>query len=215
MDIDHIFIFSDNCGDEADELGEFGLTEGSSRIHPGQGTQNRKFYFENFFLEILWVIDETEIHQTPTLETHLGQRANFNQNGASRFGLCLPNTEETDALFRKAQIYSPSYFPPEMAIDILPNTHNPKLPWTFRLPYRGGKHETTEPTKHPNNIQALTKVEFGISAWDLTADYLSHFAEEEKILFKQSAALTLHLEFDFGKQRKVYQNERLSLSITY
>lgn len=83
MEIDHIFIFSKNEGKEADNLVEFGLEEGSHRIHKGQGTANRKFYFENFFLEILWVIDEEEVNQTPTLETQLGHRANFNQNSSS------------------------------------------------------------------------------------------------------------------------------------
>ncbi|MFK7787387.1 MAG: hypothetical protein AB8B56_19845 [Crocinitomicaceae bacterium] len=38
MEVDHIFIFLDNQGKEADELLEFGFTEGSSRRHPGQGT---------------------------------------------------------------------------------------------------------------------------------------------------------------------------------
>jgi len=71
MEIDHIFIFSKNDGKEADKLVEFGLTEGSNRIHPGQGTTNRKFYFENFFLEVLWVIDETEIRSDLTSKTKL------------------------------------------------------------------------------------------------------------------------------------------------
>src|SRR4051794_34154336 len=58
MDIDHIFIFTDNKGRIADELVSFGLTEGSSRVHQGQGTTNRTFSFENFFLEIVWVHNE-------------------------------------------------------------------------------------------------------------------------------------------------------------
>ena len=64
MEIDHIFIFSNNSGKEAKNLIEFGLTEGSSRVHKEQGTKNRKFYFENFFLEILWVINEEEIQRS-------------------------------------------------------------------------------------------------------------------------------------------------------
>lgn len=33
MDIDHIFIFTNDKGKVADELVAFGLTEGGSRIH--------------------------------------------------------------------------------------------------------------------------------------------------------------------------------------
>ena len=61
MDIDHIFIFTDDNGKVADQLIEFGMTEGSNRIHAGQGTTNRKFYFDNFFLELLWVYDTNQI----------------------------------------------------------------------------------------------------------------------------------------------------------
>jgi hypothetical protein len=38
MNIDHIFVFTDGNGEIADKLVDFGLTEGSNRIHVGQGT---------------------------------------------------------------------------------------------------------------------------------------------------------------------------------
>lgn len=50
MEVDHLFVFSNRQGREADELVAFGLAEGSNRIHLGQGTCNRKLYFENRFL---------------------------------------------------------------------------------------------------------------------------------------------------------------------
>ena len=215
MQIDHIFIFSKNKGREASDLIEFGLVEGSNRIHKGQGTTNRKFYFKNFFLEILWVIDEEEINQTPTLETQLGYRANFIQNGSSRFGLCLVNTEETDKLFDNAECYQPSYFPPAMSIDILPNVDNPKLPWTFRLPYRGRKKEINEPKNHFNKIGELTKVEFEIDEFVPNSNYISSFENENNILFKPNLPMKLILEFDCSKQNKTYRNEELDLLIKY
>lgn len=197
------------------QLAEFGLVEGSRRTHKGQGTTNRKFYFDNFFLEILWVINEEEINQSPALETQLGQRANFEQNGFSRFGLCLVNTEETDQLFKKAEVYQPHYFPPGMAIDFLSNTDHPKLPWTFRLPYRGGKKGVNEPTRHLNRINKLTRVEFEIGGFTLEADYIACFAEEKGIMFTTNSPLNLILEFDSWKQNKVYRNEDLALTIRY
>ena len=42
---------------EAAWLVEFGLVEGSPNVHPGQGTANRRFFFDNAFLELLWVAD--------------------------------------------------------------------------------------------------------------------------------------------------------------
>jgi len=72
MTIDHIFIFTTDFGKIADELIEFGLTEGSGRVHIGQGTTNRKFYFDNFFLEIIWVHNEKEINSEPIKPIGLG-----------------------------------------------------------------------------------------------------------------------------------------------
>jgi len=215
MEIDHIFIFSNNKGKEADELVKFGFLEGSNRIHNGQGTTNRKFYFENFFLEVLWVFNEEEIHQSPVKETQLGKRAIYTQNGFSRFGLCLVNTEETDKLFDGAQTYQPNYFPSEMSIDILPNKENPKLPWTFRLPYRRGKKEMKEPIAHLNQIRKLTSVKFLINEFNLESNFISHFVKEENIIFMPNSRSSLILEFDYKKQNKIYCNEKLDLTIKY
>jgi hypothetical protein len=139
MDIDHIFIFTDDNGKIADQLVEFGLSEGSSRVHIGQGTTNRKFYFSNFFLEILWVHDVNEIQSALIEPTGLWQRANFKENNYSPFGLCLVNRVETNLLFENAVKYQPEYFPQGLSIDILKNDTQPNLPCTFRLPFKGQK----------------------------------------------------------------------------
>lgn len=39
MEVEHIILFSDNQGNETEELTSFGLTEGSNHIHAGQGTR--------------------------------------------------------------------------------------------------------------------------------------------------------------------------------
>jgi len=109
MEVHHIYIFTDDKGKVADELVEFGLTEGSNRIHLGQGTENRKFYFENFYLEILWVHNEAEIKSKNVLPTGLSERADFKRNNFSPFGLCLVNTLETNQLFENAFKYQPDY----------------------------------------------------------------------------------------------------------
>ncbi len=99
MKIDHIFIFSANKGNEAEDLINFGMAEGSNRVHPGQGTINRKFYFENFYLEILWVHSEEEVKSTLTSHTQLWKVSQFIQNGNSPYGLCLVKNNATDDLF--------------------------------------------------------------------------------------------------------------------
>ncbi|GAB5408439.1 MAG: VOC family protein [Balneolaceae bacterium] len=215
MEIDHLFIFSNDQGKEADQLIDFGFTEGSTRIHQGQGTKNRKFYFKNFFLELLWVIDEYEIQSESTSVTKLWERSKFQLNGNSRFGLCLVNSSSTDKLFKKGSIYQPEYFPKGISIDFIANENNPTLPWTFRLPYRGKQKSHSEPTSHSNGIQLLTKTEFEISSHDLKSPFISHLKELSNIKFKKSERSHLTLEFDNVLQRGIKEFPTLGLTIKY
>ncbi len=215
MEVDHIFIFSNNRGKEASDLIEFGLTEGSNRLHSGQGTTNRKFYFDNFFLEILWVVNEDEIQSELTEKTKLWERSQFEKNGNSRFGLCLVNSKSTDNLFEKSEIYEPNYFPKGMSIDIITNEQNPNLPWTFRLPYRGKKKKNNEPIEHLNGIKSLTKVEFKTQTDSKKIDFEDAFKNVENIKFTKSDSLSLILEFDNIAQGKVKEFPELDLKIKY
>jgi len=53
LEFDHMFICTVVDAPEADLLLAFGLTEGASNIHPGQGTACRRIFFRNAMLELL------------------------------------------------------------------------------------------------------------------------------------------------------------------
>lgn len=215
MEIDHIFIFSQNKGEEADELVEKGFTEGSSRIHPGQGTRNRKFYFENFFLEILWVVNEWEIQDERTRASQLWERSQFARNGFSPFGMCLLNTEATDSLFEEALAYQPIYFPSGMPIQVLPQIGQEYLPWTFRLPFKGKLKKADEVRIHANGIQSLSQAKFGIPIRRMESSFISAFTYEEQISFSSSKSPALTLSFDQRRQKKSISFDSLPLEIQY
>lgn len=215
MEIDHIFIFSNTNGKEVDDLVNFGFTEGSSRIHSGQGTTNRKIYFDNFFLEFLWVIDEKEIRSETTAVTKLWERSQFEKNKYSPYGLCLVNSNTTDELFKKSKTYQPNYFPQGMSIDMITNEENPKLPWTFRLPYRGEKKEHNEPIEHRNGIKSLTRATFEIATDNGNTEYEGYFKNIENIVFNKSNRTILILEFDHNIQRKSKKFPQQNLEIEY
>lgn len=214
MNIDHIFIFTDDNGKVADELVDFGLTEGSNRIHVGQGTKNRKFYFDNFFLEIIWIHKKNEIISNKTKPMGLWQRADFKNNNFSPFGLCIVNSEDTEILFEKAFKYQPDYFSKGMEIDIIKNENQTDLPWTFRLPFKEQKKYENEPTNHKNGISFLTKAiyEFRVST---ESTFLENFKNEKNIQFIKSSRHWLNLIFDNGKQKKKQEFEKLKLTIEY
>src|SRR6266481_9637578 len=57
-ELDHIFICSSRHGKDVRALAEAGFSLGLNRIHDGQGTANALFFFDNAYLELLWVNDE-------------------------------------------------------------------------------------------------------------------------------------------------------------
>lgn len=215
MEIDHLFIFSDAPQAAAEQLLALGLAEGSSRVHPGQGTTNRKFYFENFFLEILWVHDEAEISSPLLLPTQLSERARYATTGASPYGLCLVNTPDTDPVFAAAMTYQPQYFPVGRPIEVLPHAHNPSLPWTFRLPFKGAKAATTEPTQHRAGLRRLTHASFGLRQCAADDPLLRQLAGQPQLSFKPATANSLTLAFDEHRQGQTREVEALNLTICY
>jgi hypothetical protein len=214
MDVDHIFIFTDDKGKVADKLVEFGLLEGSNRVHVGQGTTNRKFYFDNFFLEILWVHNENEIKSDLVKPTGLWQRADYKRSEFSPYGLCIVNSDDTTGLFENSFKYQPDYFPNGMTIEILKNENQPQLPWTFRLPFKGQKKNETEPKNHKIGITRLTKVNFNYK--DSQSDkYVDYFKNESNIEFTVSKDYGMTLTFDNNKQGQREYFADLKMTIEY
>ncbi len=212
MQIDHLFIFSPINGEEANELVDFGLVEGSHRIHPGQGTRNRKFYFDNFFLEIVWVHDEEEIRRPATVEAGLWQRAQFMDNGSSPFGMALVDSGDGDVLFSRAHIYEPQFF--DKGVEVLPHEDRPYLPWMFRQNYSGAYY-AGEPKDHMPPLHQLTKATFGIPDVAKAMDIIRHFDGSNQIDFEAHKQQHLTLEFDSAGSCESHTFTRLPLTLRY
>ena len=106
FELDHLFICTDVGAPEAESLIQFGLTEGDPNVHPGQGTANRRFFFHNAMLELVWVHDAGEAQSELARPTQLWQRWSQRQASASPFGLCLrPNRPGASEVPFPAWIY--------------------------------------------------------------------------------------------------------------
>jgi hypothetical protein len=79
MDLCHLFMFGTR-GD-VEVLGELGFVENFRRKHPGQGTSNACFCFDNAYLEILFVDDEAALARLT--RTGLPERSNWRFSKAS------------------------------------------------------------------------------------------------------------------------------------
>ena len=109
MELDHFFILTQAPADRAGLLTEIGLVEGTPNDHAGQGTSNRRFFFTNCALELLYVRDAAEAMNGPGRRLFLPQRAS--QHGSSPFGLILRSEPGLAAPFAGWD-YQPDYFEP-------------------------------------------------------------------------------------------------------
>jgi hypothetical protein len=92
FELDHIFICTSVNAPEAEQLVSFGLVEGTSQVHPGQGTANRRFFFKNMMLELLWVNSPIESQSSAIRPTHLWERRSGGNSGVCPFGFSLRHT---------------------------------------------------------------------------------------------------------------------------
>lgn len=110
--LDHIFVCTSAGAPEAQELIDVGFVEGSRNVHPGQGTSNRRFFFEHGFLELLWVHDEPEATSARTGPTRLWERWSLRAAQANPFGICFSPQSEVDLPLPFASwAYEPVYLP--------------------------------------------------------------------------------------------------------
>jgi hypothetical protein len=114
MEIDHIFICAQPGAPEAEALVRFGLVEGSGNTHPGQGTANRRFFFDNAFIELLWLVNAAEADSAttrPTLcqreATDLSTRVGLFSGSRSGGTLRPAATREANAGHGRAHARSP------------------------------------------------------------------------------------------------------------
>ncbi len=209
MEIDHIFIFLSPKGEEVDDLVRFGLNEGSGRSHPGIGTRNRRVFFENFYLEFLWVENEAEAKSLQDLG--IWERSKFRDSDYSPFGLCLNNTANTDSIFEDSLKFHPDFLPKGNVVDIITNE---KMPWIFRFPPKRQKKNSAEPRVHQNGIKSLTRAVFNLQRKDFK-EILDAIEGESIIEFRESLENLLVLEFDNNQQGKIQKFKELMLEIRY
>ena len=89
MEFDHLFITTSVGAPEADRLLRAGFAEGEPNVHSGQGSSCRRFFFQNAYLEFLWVENESEARAAPVERTQLWERWCWERTGASPFGIGL------------------------------------------------------------------------------------------------------------------------------
>lgn len=134
FELDHLFICSEVGAPEAEYLRDFGLAEGPASVHPGQGTANRRFFFRNAMLELLWVHDPGKAQNSSTRPTQLWERWQGRRGDAAPFGICFrPQYAATATLPFPAWAYEPVYLPAPRVIHVADNSAIIAEPMLFYL----------------------------------------------------------------------------------
>lgn len=162
--MDHAFIGCAKGAPEAAALLRLGLVEGPGNTHPGQGTANRRFFFENFMLELVWVSDPAEAQNDRTRRTRLWDRCERRDGAVSPFGIIFrpsgaPAGPAPPAPFPTWD-YAPVYLPPGLTMQVAEGTtlHEPEL---FYLPFLK-RAERGSDVKHALPIRRICALSVGV-----------------------------------------------------
>jgi hypothetical protein len=118
IELDHVFICVAKGGPEGARLVQFGLAEGAPNVHAGQGTANRRFFFRNGMLELLWVEDSAEARSEQSAPTRLWERWLGRSSGLCPFGIVtMPAKQANCEPPFSALEYRPRWLPPALNID--------------------------------------------------------------------------------------------------
>jgi hypothetical protein len=210
IEIDHMFIGCRPGGPEADSLLKRGFVEGSPNTHPGQGTANRRFFFDNFMLELLWVVDEAEVTSEQTRRTRLWERCAYPATGNCPFGILFRSDGNRSPPPFQTWPYFPSYLPAGTAIEFAEETtlQEPEL---IYLPFLRAREPTSEPAKHGLPFHRFRSAVVGVQ--NLAA--LSHAAlatqQLGQLRYFESERSLLELHFEGGSKEPVDLRPELPL----
>lgn len=162
LQIHHVIVFTSGGAPEADALRDAGLVEGSPNTHVGQGTSNRRFFFESGFLELLWVHEEREARSKHIAPTKLWDRWAGRDRSANPYGLCFSSADGIGSLSFPTWIYRPDYLPDGRSmlfVDGLPLSE----PEFFVLSWPQTQSAPPgQPTQHPLGLCEMRAVSVGL-----------------------------------------------------
>jgi hypothetical protein len=210
LELDHLFACTRVGASEGDALVALGLTEGTSNVHPGQGTTNRRIFFRNAMLEFLWVIDEDEARSSVIAPTRLWERWRYRDTGYSPFGIAFrprsgqsaPSTTWPFATWA----YRPPYLPRDLEISVASNMVSAE-PLVFVIPFGGRQDslppEQRQPLDHAIGFREITSVRITVPDGRTLSDAVRELHESGLIAFRGGDDHLAEIEFDKGQAGQV------------
>lgn len=218
LERDHIFVWVSPGAPEAAALQKLGLhTDGRVHKHAGQGTSSVGFFFENAYLELIWV-DEPEVarRKSQELGTDMLARAAWRQTGASPFGLGLHRLAAGGGdLPFPTKMYRADWMEAGTFISVAESSADPREPFYFVVPdylavlpaerlkqLLDSRPEYRKNFTHPLGLRRLTGVK-------IISNQPGKFSETTSLISKNGVAVVergksprAELTFDGGARGK-------------
>lgn len=192
-EIDHVFVFATEGDDLVERLHSLGLVETYRRAHPGQGTRNICYAFDNAYLEVLFLTSVDEAQSPAIRRTGLLERSLWREHGTSPFGIAWRPAPGTLAAPDFAEwAYCPPYLPETLAIPVAVDGDDPHLPMVFRFP--GAAAPITWPAERRGRLQhragfaTLSDVEISLPATTQAGPSLRWLAAQGVLGLSQGSA---------------------------
>lgn len=199
LQLDHIFVCVDPGAPEAAALIDAGLVEGPANVHPGQGTANRRFFFERGYLELIWVQDEGEARSQATARTRLWQRWNGRAGAANPFGICFASEAGVQAAPFPFWRYQPAYLPRDVSI-LFADGGSLQESELFALDWpQQARAMSSDVLDHRLPIKALRAVSIGLGAGQQPSPVLAQALSSGVLGLHRSARPELVLNFSAAR----------------
>jgi len=199
MQLDHFFILTEKFAPEAELLAELGLVEGPSNDHPGQGTANRRFFFSNTTLELLYVRDTDEANDGPGRGLRFPERAS--NSFASPFGLVMRTDRDSPGPPFGGWRYQPDYFDLGISFLVASNSEILEEPLCICMPE--GLPSGAPQVKSEAPFSEVTQITIHVPV-DKPSPVLAAIGRVERVQIQTGSRHLLEIEFGRaaeGKQR--------------
>ena len=195
VELDHFFILCEANAPQAELVAALGLTEGSSNKHPGQGTSNRRFFFENTALEFLFVHDAVEAANGPAKGLRFHDRSS-NPN-ASSFGLIMRTCAPESEVPFKGWKYCPEYIADDQCFFVGSNSDILEEPLCIVMPENLPQRKSMPTPENPD--WHLTALRISVPILQLSCPLLE-ISKCQIITVEANKPHCLELTFNEGAQ---------------
>ena len=210
LEVDHLVVYVTEGATSVSVLQEFGLHCSSRRVQrPEQGTASQIIFFENAYLELIWVEDERAVEEyAARTGFDILKRTRWQQTRASPFGVglrCESGTVDQKQYWAE-WMRSHTYI--NLAAENLASVEEPicfvipdSIALTTWLDHSLEAHQQL--ISHPLGVRTLTGIKITLNSDKELTNAVSLLDRNGIVTIERGTAPLLELTFDSGNKAKI------------